>query len=38
MIYFLNMPYVVCYHLEDFELETPLLHEETKKNINCVKV
>jgi hypothetical protein len=35
MIYFLNMPYVVCYHLENFELKTPLLHEETKKYKLC---
>jgi hypothetical protein len=36
MIYFLNMPYVVCYHLAIFELKTLLVYEETKKT-NFVK-
>jgi hypothetical protein len=33
---FFNTPYVVCYHLAQFGVKTPLVHEETKK-INYVK-
>jgi hypothetical protein len=25
MVYFFNMSYVVCYHLTNFELKTPLV-------------
>jgi hypothetical protein len=33
MIYFFNISYVVCYHIAKFELKTPLVYEETKKQI-----
>jgi hypothetical protein len=28
---FFNVPYVVCYHHAKFKLQTPLMHEETKR-------
>jgi hypothetical protein len=35
MIYIFNIPYVVCYHLANFELKSPLVHGEIKKDKLC---
>jgi hypothetical protein len=32
MIYFINIPHVVSYELANFELKTPLVHGEIKKD------